>query len=277
MGSVPEVSIMESKFILVLLASTTGAPQCLRVAAAMSQRLGQRLRFAHVEIGPRAILLPSQEQLSEYEVEHLVERERAETEKLGKIVSDWTHEHGISAEFDLYKGDQWRVMRHYRRTASMVVLAAPDTQPVGHREGLRAALIRIRHPVVMVPPTWEGGFGRRLLVGWRDVPPLRRALQSFGPFLAAAEQVEAVAVDQESSALDAARAALDPITPAASYRVVASEGRRTATVLLDAATAWQADGLVMGAFRRGEILNWLVPGTSSRLIHSSPVPLLMHP
>ncbi len=268
---------MESKFILVLLASTTGATQCLRVASAMSERLGQKLRFAHVEIGPRAILLPSQEQLSEYEVEHLVERERAETEKLSRIAAEWTAEHGITAEFDLYKGDQWRVMRHYRRTASMVVLASPDTQPVGHREGLRAALVRIRHPVVMVPPTWEGGFGRRLLVGWRDVPPLHRALQAYRPFLAAAEQVEAVAVDQEQSALADARAALDPIAAGASYRSVASEGRRTATVLLDAATEYQADGLVMGAFRRGEILNWLVAGTSSRLIHSSPVPLLMHP
>ena len=268
---------MESKFILVLLASTTGATQCLRIASVVSERLGQKLRFAHVEIGPRSILLPSQEQLSEYEVEHLVDRERAETEKLSAIVAQWTQANGISAEFDLYKGDEWRVMRHYRKTASMVVLAAPNSQPVGHREALRAALLRTRHPVVMVPHTWEGGFARRLMVGWRDVPPLRRALDAFRPFLTAAEQVEVLAIDQEDSALEDARAALSPIAAGASYRSVASEGRRTATVLLDAATAFHADGLVMGAFRRGEILNWLVPGTSSRLVHSSSVPLLMRP
>jgi nucleotide-binding universal stress UspA family protein len=268
---------MESKFILVLLASTTGATQCLRIASVVSERLGQKLRFAHVEIGPRSILLPSQEQLSEYEVEHLVDRERAETEKLSGIVAEWTQANGISAEFDLYKGDEWRVMRHYRKTASMVVLAAPNSQPVGHREALRAALLRTRHPVVMVPHTWEGGFARRLMVGWRDVPPLRRALDAFRPFLTAAEQVEVLAIDQEDSALEDARAALSPIAAGASYRSVASEGRRTATVLLDAATAFHADGLVMGAFRRGEILNWLVPGTSSRLVHSSSVPLLMRP
>ena len=268
---------MESKFIRVLLASTTGATQCLRIASVMSERLGQKLRFAHVEIGPRSILLPSQEQLSEYEVEHLVERERTETEKLSALVAQWTQANGVSAQFDLYKGDEWRVMRHYRKTASMVVLAAPNAQPIGHREALRAALVRTRHPVVMVPPTWEGGFGRRLMVGWRDVPPLRRALHAFRPFLAAAEEVEALAIDQEESALDGARTLLGPIAPAARYQAVTSEGRRTAAVLLEAATAYQADGLVMGAFRRGEILNWLVPGTSSRLIHSSSVPLLMHP
>ena len=268
---------MESKFILVLLASTTGATQCLRIASVVGERLGQKLRFAHVEIGPRSILLPSQEQLSEYEVEHLVERERTETEKLSALVAQWTQENGVSAQFDLYKGDEWRVMRHYRKTASMVVLAAPNSQPIGHREALRAALLRTRHPVVMVPHTWEGGFARRLLVGWRDVPPLRRALDAFRPFLTAAEQVEVLAVDQEDSVLESARAALGPIAAGTRYRSVVSEGRRTATVLLDAATAFQADGLLMGAFRRGEILNWLVPGTSSRLVQSSSVPLLMHP
>ena len=268
---------MESKFILVLLTSTTGATQCLRVAAAMSERLGQALRFAHVEVGPRSIVFTSDEQLAQPEVEQLADRERAETEKLRAIVADWTRSSGITAEFDLYKGDEWAVMRHYRDTASMVVVAAPYIQPPGHREALRAALVRTRHPVVMVPSGWEGGFGRRLMVGWWDVPPLRRALVAFQPFLAAAEHVEVVAVGKDESVLDGARAAVAPVCSAASYRLVGSERRRTADVLLEAAGAYRADGLVMGAFRRGEILNWLAGGTSTRLIQSSSLPLLMHP
>ena len=268
---------MESKFILVLLASTTGAAQCLRIASVMSERLGQKLRLAHVEVGPRSIVFTSQDQLAQDEVEQLAERERLETEKLHDVVSEWTRARGMAAEFDLYKGDEWRVMRHYRKEASMVVLAAPYAQPPGHREGLRAALLRTRHPVVMVPPAWEGGFGRRLMVGWWDVPPLRRALVAFKPFLAAAEQVEAVSVSQDESVLEGARAALAPIAAGASYRVLACEGRRTAEVLLEAAAAYQADGLVMGAFRRGEILNWLARGTSTQLIQSSSLPLLKHP
>lgn len=268
---------MESKFILVLLASTTGATQCLRIAAVMSERLGQKVRLAHVEIGPRSIVLTSQEQLSEYEVEQLADRERLETEKLRDIVSEWTRASGISVEFDLYKGDEWRVMRHYRKTASMVVLAAPHTQPSGHREGLRAALLRIRHPVVMVPPAWDGGFGGRLMVGWWDVPPLRRALAAFQPFLATAEHVEVVTIGEDESALDAARTAISPFAAAAGYQLIAPEGRRTADALLEAAAAYRAEGLVMGAFRRGEILNLLARGTTTRLIQSSALPLLMHP
>ena len=266
---------MDSPFILVLLTSTTGATECLRVAAVMSERLGQPLRLVHVEIGPRSIVLPSQEQLSEYEVEHLADREHGETEKLRDIAADWIRASGITAELDLYRGDEWHVMRHYRKTASVVVLAAPQSQPIGHREGLRAALLRTRHPVVMVPPAWSGAFGRRLMIGWRDIPPLRRSLAAFAPLLATAEQVEVVAIDQDESALEAARAAVAPISTVASYRLIASEGRKTAAVLLEAANACQAGGLIMGAFRRGEILNWLASGTSSRLIQSSPLPLLM--
>ncbi len=268
---------MESKFILVLLTSTTGATQCLRVASVMSERLGQTLRLAHVEVGPRSIVFTSDEQLSQSEVEHLADRERVETEKLRDIVAEWTRSSGIAAEFNLYKGDEWAVMRHYRNTASMVVVAAPYIQPPGHREALRAALVRTRHPVVMVPSEWEGGFGRRLMVGWWDVPPLRRALVAFRPFLAAAEQVEVVAVGKDESVLDDARAAVAPLCAAANYRVVGADGRRTADVLLEAAGAYRADGLVMGAFRRGEVLNWLAGGTSTRLIQSNSLPLLMHP
>jgi nucleotide-binding universal stress UspA family protein len=266
---------MEDPFVLALLASTTGAAQCLRIAAILSLRVGQKLRVVHVEIGPRSIVLPSQEELSEYEAEHLADRERSETEKLRTLIADWTRASGISAEFDCFDGDEWRVMRHYRGKASMVVLAAPHTQPIGHRETLRAALLRTGHPVVMVPPEWEGSVGQRLLVGWEDVPPLRRALGAFAPFLAAAAEVNVVAVEQNGSSLEAARGAIAPIAPSAVYRVVGASGRRAATALLDEASSIGADGLVMGAFRRGEILNWLKPGTSSWLIRDSFLPLLM--
>ena len=83
-------------------------------------------------------------------------------------------------------------------------------------------------------------------------------------------------IDPEDGVLDGARAAIARIAAGATYRGIASEGRRTAAVLLEAAAAYRADGLVMGAYRRGEILNWLVAGTSSRLISSSSLPLLMH-
>ncbi len=266
---------MEAPFVLVLLPSTTGARECLAIATTVGQTLGRPVQLAHVEVGPGAIILPSQEQLSEFEAEHFADRENAQTEAVRALVSDWNTEAGQNLPLDVFKGDEWRVMRHYRGHVAMVVLASPHTQPVGHRETLRAALLRTGHPVVMVPPGWASGFGRRLSVGWADSPPLRRAITAFAPFLAAAEAVDVVAVGQDPAVLEAARGVLGPIAPSASYRVVAPDGRRTANVLLDETRATQADGLVVGAFRRGEILNWLVPGTSSRLILESSVPLMM--
>ncbi|MDE2583349.1 MAG: universal stress protein [Rhodospirillales bacterium] len=268
---------MEPPFVLVLLASTTGATECLSIATKVSATLGRPIQLAHVQVGPGSIILPSQETLSEYEAEHLADREQAETEAIRALVGSWTHSSGIETSLDVFRGDEWRVMRHYRGKVSLVVLASPHTQPIGHRETLRAALLRTGHPVVMVPPGWAGGFGGRLLVGWEDVPPLRRAITAFAPFLSAAAQVDVVAVEQPEASLDLARTVIDPIAPNATYRLVAAGGRRTAAVLLDEAREGQADGLVMGAFRRGEILNWLAPGTSSRLIHDSFLPLLMSP
>ena len=147
--------------------------------AILSLRLGRKLRVVHVEIGLRSIVLLWQKELSEYEPEHLADRERSETEKLRALIADWTRASGIAAEFDCFDGDEWRVTRHDRGKASMVVLAAPHTQPVGHCETLRAVLLRTGHPVVMVQPECEGRLGRRLMVGSEDAPPLRRALAPF--------------------------------------------------------------------------------------------------
>jgi len=268
---------MEMPFVLVLLASTTGATECLTIAAEAARTLGQPIQLTHVQVGPGSIILPSQEQLSEYEAEHLADREQAETDAIRALHASWTQSTGAEAPLDVFRGDEWRVMRHYRGKVSLVVLASPHTQPVGHRETLRAALLRTGHPVVMAPPGWAGGFGRRLMIGWEDVPPLRRAITAFAPFLAAAEQVDVVAVEQDQASLDLARSVIGPIAPAATYRLVAAAGRRTATALLDEARASRSDGMVMGAFRRGEILNWLAPGTSTRLIQDSFLPLLMSP
>ncbi len=266
---------MELPFVLVLLASATGAAECLNIGAKVSHTLSRPLRLTHVQIGPGSIVLPSQEQLSEYEAEHLAEREQTQTEAIRALVEEWTCANGIAAPLDVFEGDEWHVMRHYHGKVGLVVLASPHTQPVGHRETLRAALLRSGHPVVMIPPGWSGGFGSRLLVGWEDVPPLRRAIDAFAPFLSAAAQVDVVAVEQDEASLQLARSVIAPVAPAATFRLVSAAGRKTAAVLLDEARACQSDGIVMGAFRRGEILNWLAPGTSSRLIHDSFLPLLM--
>ncbi len=268
---------MDDAYILVLLASTTGAQECLDIAAIMSRSLGQPLRLLHVQVGPGSLVLPTQEHLSEYEVEHLEEREQKETDMLADLVADWSRHAGLAAPLEVVTGDEWRALRPHRTRATLVILASPHTQPVGHRETLRAALLRAGHPVVMIPPGWHGSFGRRLLVGWQDVPQLRRALAAFGPFLGQAEQVTVIAVQQDEAVLVEARKVIEPFAPGAVYRAVAAEGRRTAIVLLDEARQAEADGIVMGAYRRGEILNWLRPGTSTRLIEESTIPLLMSP
>lgn len=268
---------MAAPYILVMLTSTIGAEECLRVASQVGRTLEQPLHVCHVEVGPGAIILPSQETLSEYEVEHMAERERAETEALRKLTADWALDFGATTRLQVARGDEWRELRHHRSKASLVILASPHTQPLGHRDALRAALLRTRHPVIMIPPGWKGDFARRLLVGWEDVPPLHRAVEAFAPFLRQADQVDTILVGQGAAAIAPARAALRAIAPQAAFRSASADGRKTAAVLLDEARASRADGIVMGAFRRGEILNWVVPGTSARLIQESFLPLLMSP
>lgn len=158
--------------------------------------------------------------------------------------------------------------------AALVALTLPAPHPPSAEQAaLEAALFDTGRPVLAVPAGWTGGFGRNLAVGWRDLPATRQALGALRPWLLAAETVTALTVS--------AAPALPSDGPLAGlpgrlvHRTVAQGAGGDGAALLAAAMDAGADGLAMGAYRRGRMLEWMLGGVTEYVLHHATVPLLM--
>jgi nucleotide-binding universal stress UspA family protein len=120
-----------------------------------------------------------------------------------------------------------------------------------------------------------GGFGRHLAVGWRDDAHTRRSLEKLRPFLFAAEAVSVIAVTNDTAPLPADWAAAH-LPQGAQWHVEKPDGRNDGTALLAAATALGADGLAMGAYRHGRLVERILGGVTSDVLREATIPVLMH-
>ena len=59
------------------------------------------------------------------------------------------------------------------------------------------------------------------------------------------------------------------------HRTVAHAGGSDGAALLAAAADAGADGLAMGAYRRGRMLEWMLGGVTEHVLHHATLPLLM--
>ena len=60
-----------------------------------------------------------------------------------------------------------------------------------------------------------------------------------------------------------------------SFRTIGPKGGEEGDSLLAAVAKAGADGLVMGAYRRGRVMEWILGGVTRHVLHNATVPLLM--
>jgi nucleotide-binding universal stress UspA family protein len=91
----------------------------------------------------------------------------------------------------------------------------------------------------------------------------------------AAETVSVIAVTGGAVALPEDWQAAN-LPAAAVLHVVPPGGRSDGDTLLQQAVALGADGLAIGAYRRGRLLERLLGGVTADVLRTAPVPVLMH-
>jgi hypothetical protein len=159
--------------------------------------------------------------------------------------------------------------------ASLVVLAQPSAgaRPAA-AGGFDAALFATGKPVLVVPPGDGAPFGRHLAVGWRDVPATRRCLAALRPWLLAAATVSVIAVTHGDVPQPPDWNAAN-LPAAATFRSVRPAGRPDGELLLQEAEALGADGLAIGAYRQGRLVERLVGGVTADVLRLAKIPVLM--
>lgn len=137
-------------------------------------------------------------------------------------------------------------------------------------------------PGVVVPISASGGtLGRRVLVAWNESRVARRAVADAMPFLSRAESVRILIVGGPTAEYKSREPGADIATLLARHKVVASiehvatAGRDVATILLERATAFEADLIVAGAYGHSRWSEVVFGSTTEKLLRETTLPILI--
>ena len=276
---------MRKPGIILVLAVPGAMRACLHAAVAAARAFADaRIEVLHVRIDPADTVLPSEEVLTTARRQAIEREEAAAAAMLAQEFAAWAGE-PLSvgspatparppASWQEVIGNPGEALRDLAPGADLLVLPSPGQHPHPlQRDGLDVALFETGKPLLVIPPAWRGGFGTHLAVGWRDDPATRQAIAAAGPWLAVAEQVTLLEVTD--APLNAAVLPI-PIAPERlNHQMVHRVGRHDGEALLAATAACGADGLVMGAYRRGRLLEWVLGGVTEYVLRAATLPVLL--
>jgi nucleotide-binding universal stress UspA family protein len=274
-------SELAANTVLVVLAESTGARACLDAAAVAAAALTTpTITGLHIRVDPVRDILPTEEIL-------LPERERAmeieaieEGRSLREVFLKWTHGLGAeskSAWLDVPGGIDEDVER-LGAQAALNVMPYPSKATHGHaRLALHTCLFKTHRPLLVVPHDYAPSPLRRILVGWKDTPPGRRALECALPWLRCAAAVRVVCVGRPEP-LELAWAKeqfLDQNVEAEVLHVDRRDGMSAGEQLLEEAKQYRADWLVSGAYGHSQLAEWVFGGVTKRLLGEATLPLFL--
>jgi nucleotide-binding universal stress UspA family protein len=268
---------MTGNTVLVVLDRAETAAACLRAAADAAAALGSpRIEALHVRMDPAGTLELPDVMTPRY-AQAIEQRSAAEGAAIRAAFDAWqaAAPHHDATWIEVTAAPATAI-RERGDLAALLVLGRPSeaTHPAD-AAGFDAAVFDAGKPVLVVPPGAGARFGRHLAVGWRDAPATRRSLQALRPWLMAAETVSVVAIAHGTAALPADWKAAN-LPAAATLRVVPPAARSDGDELLHQAAACGADGLAIGAYRRGRLLERLLGGVTADVLRAARIPVLMH-
>jgi nucleotide-binding universal stress UspA family protein len=267
---------MTGAAVLVVLDRAETAAACLRAAADAARALpSPRIEALHIRMDPAGSLELPDVMTPRYEAA-IAARSMAEGAPVRAAFDAWQAEaQPNDACWMEVTASPAAAIRERGGLAALIVLARPAeaTHPAD-AAGFDAAVFETGKPVLVVPPGAAAPFGRHLAVGWRDAPATRRSLAALRPWLMAAETVSVIAVADGAVALPADWTAGN-LPAGAALHVVPPGGRSDGDALLRAAAALGTDGLAIGAYRRGRLMERLFGGVTADALRDAAMPVLM--
>lgn len=168
------------------------------------------------------------------------------------------------------------------RTADTFVALRPNDRSKEPEDLIENLLFGTGRHLFLVPEDWNGFTPLdNVVVAWNGSRESARALAESLPFLHRASKVCVLVVEGEHQTKTDALKANDAVLHlrhhginAIKYRVVGEEDE-TADVLITECRSLDANLLVMGSYGHSQLRDLLPGSTTSRILHRSPVPLLI--
>jgi nucleotide-binding universal stress UspA family protein len=192
--------------------------------------------------------------------------------------------HGIVSEWRSQRIEPPEEIINHARYATLSIVVRSDAKEaplVGLPERL---ILGSGRPTLLLPPTIdpEGPLGQHMAIGWNGSPEAARAVSDAMPFLAAAEEVEVLIVDEDlhrdaygdAPGTDLARH-LARYGVKINVRPLSSDGRDVGKALLDVASELSVDLLVLGAYSHSRFTEAVFGGVTRRALQEARIPALI--
>lgn len=263
-----------SNSTLVALHRPEAVPGMLAVARQLMAREDGRITALAIDGPILAELQPTEEVLTRERTAEIAARRTEWVEGMRSTLDRWVGQErstGHSARWIEVRGDGASAIAEHGRGAHLLLLE----QTIGDataRARLRAALIRARRPVLLVPSGHAGEFGRIIAVAWRDDPHVHQAIRTATPLMSKAKRVLVLHVGSEAEGLPS-----DPVFDGLPIERItaAAVGDDTGSQLLSMAREAGADLLVMGSYSHGSLREELFGGVTETMLRHADLPVLM--
>lgn len=264
--------------VLALLSDPACAHSCLEIAEQAARSINGSMGAAHLGTRPVGMITAPEE------IDLMVLREisegssRERFEHVSKVFRAWRRNSPERRTLPMgdYGGDMERCMAHEVHDSSIVV--APYHGNLDARDAFYD-LIFNEQKLVLVPPRggYDGSLLRHVVIAWKPQNHAQRAVTAARQWLAVAERVTIVCVNDTPAAVsqNKAKDLMAGIGIRADIVAVSSGSRSVGETILDFACAENASCLLLGAFKHSYFLELLLGRVTRYLLLNAPMPLLM--
>lgn len=278
---------MSYKTILAILQSEADAPRVLDFALPFAARYGSHLIGLHAEALPIAMATPMGGPAVDFTMGLEAEADRRNS-AMRALFSERARAEGVMAEWRGYEnvsGDSAISGIESARTADLVIAQQNDPDADARKTAdVEALLFETGRPVLLVPYTFTGRSAafRKVILAWNGSKEAARAAFDALPLMKEAGKVEVLTVDARDTLEQDARLAGTAIAAALARhgievvtRPEQSAGLSHGDVIANRVADSGADLLVMGAYGRSRMSEFVFGGVTRSTLQTTTVPTLM--
>ena len=265
--------------VLAILDRTETARPVLAAAALAAARFGDaRVEVLHLRHEGLGDFMPTEDVMTrgrQAEIDGVAARK---SDEMRSIFQDWRVGSGIGVWREIV-GETASVVPAEAGGADLVVIGYPAGRDQGDGwAALHASLLTAGRATLLVPEVVPASLGQHVAVAWKPSAAAERAVAGVWRLLAGAEHVTVLIETQDGGA------GVEPFARVADLRNAgvwvevhrfAAAGRRTGDALVAEAHAVGADMLVMGAYSRGQVAEFVLGGATREVLAAADLPVVM--
>jgi nucleotide-binding universal stress UspA family protein len=280
-GGIAKPQAFRAKDVGHVVLAVLDRPETVRGVLSGAARLlefggGGRVEALAVRTPPVSTLMVADQAITSTEEAQARASQNAWASEVKSIVDDWDAKAkptGVETAWIELEGDAGQVVSEHGRRSDAVAVACVQ-QPGRSSDALHAAIFATSRPVLIVPPSSFGQFGRVVAIAWKDDGRSTKAVLAAMSILARAEVVHVLQAGMNRNVIE-----VPPIFQkhgiSARMHSVSNHDGPVGARILELAHQLGADLLVMGEFAHGEWREALLGGVTRYMLDHADLPILM--